>query len=89
MKTPTEMLYKRLTEITINLKNALNNDVPHNIIIKLVNQYNLYFTAIQLLDSHSEINHKFSYLRIDESKKASYSYKAIKRHLIGISKKSN
>ena len=72
METPLELIKQRLKEVTIELKNALNNDLEYSSISKLCNIYNDYFIAFQILQNHTEINHKFSRLYINPNKIVSY-----------------
>lgn len=84
MSSPMDLILDRLNEIAIQLKNALNNNLSNEDVNKLTNHYNKYFVALQLLDHHIEIDHKFSRLFITKTGKVNYRVVSLKNHIQGI-----
>ena len=72
METPLKLINQRLKEVTLQLKNALNNNLANDDINKLCRIYNDYFIAFQILQNHTEINHKFSRLYVNPKGKIIY-----------------
>ena len=73
-------LTNKLEEIAEVIKNAYRNELDKKEIDLLVDVYNNYFYAIQLLDNHSEIDYDFSRMFIMSNNKIQYRFSRIKNH---------
>jgi hypothetical protein len=62
MTTPIELINERLEEISKTLKLAHKNRLDKTEIDKIIDIYNHYFYAVQLLQQHSQIPQYFSKL---------------------------
>lgn len=89
--TPIKLIEERLIEISNELKRALNSFPISSEVKKLTEEYNRYFIALQLLDLHSNIDHKFSRLFINRFGKIEYKLSYIKNHVhaLELSEKHN
>ena len=56
MTEPYELLNERYEEITIALREAYKNRLSDEYIDKLIELYNKYFVALQLIDTNSDMD---------------------------------
>tara|TARA_R100001480_G_scaffold124980_1_gene123206 strand:+ start:179 stop:460 length:282 start_codon:yes stop_codon:yes gene_type:complete len=87
MTSPIDLLKNRLEEVSISLKSALNNNASSHDIKKITNIYNQYYVSLQLLDSHSEIDHNFSRLFVTHKGTIDYRMVNMKKHIKSINEK--
>lgn len=84
MKKPIEILLDRLYEISVSLNTAKKNQCDEETVNELVEQYNQYFFAVQLIQSHTDINYRFTKVY---STPNGYYYRHLnlKKHITGCS----
>lgn len=88
MTKPIELLLEKLEEISDVIKRAYRNDLDKENIEELVEIYNQYFYAIQLIQSHSEIKYKFSRFIPYNNGKVTNRYCWVTKHMEVIEKRT-
>ena len=60
MESPIETLINKHDDIARTYRHALRSGASESDLNKIIEKYNSYFVAIQLLQSHIDVRYKFS-----------------------------
>lgn len=89
IKQPIEILNERLEEISDVIRAAYRNDLDSEELDELIEVYNSYFMAVQLIQSHLDIKYKFSKFVRLRNNNVTNRYACVKTHLRRTIKKTS